>query len=119
MMHLTNYSVNKQSVAYNPTSLHSFFAFFRRFRNPAFVQNLDGQGEEDPGPEDGVEVKHPSFSSCFTVSWRSWQDKEDAAVDESGQPRASKWLGPLMTLMFFGMFCWHCRSVKTSFLYCK
>ena len=44
MMHLTNYSVNKQ--------------------NPAFVQNLDGQGEED---------------------------KEDAAVDDSGQPKASKW----------------------------
>jgi len=44
MMHLTNYSVNKQ--------------------NPAFVQNLDGQGEED---------------------------KEDAALDASGQPKASKW----------------------------
>ncbi|CAE7656939.1 Ttll5 [Symbiodinium sp. CCMP2456] len=43
MMHLTNYSVNKQ--------------------NPDFVQNLDGQGE----------------------------DKEDAAVDDSGQPKASKW----------------------------
>ncbi|CAK9097417.1 unnamed protein product [Durusdinium trenchii] len=44
MMHLTNYSVNKQ--------------------NPAFVQNLDGQGEEE---------------------------KEDAGVDEAGQPKASKW----------------------------
>ncbi|CAJ1335327.1 unnamed protein product [Effrenium voratum] len=44
MMHLTNYSVNKQS--------------------PAFVQNLDGQGAED---------------------------KEDAAIDEAGQPKASKW----------------------------
>ncbi|CAE7390371.1 Ttll4 [Symbiodinium natans] len=44
MMHLTNYSVNKQ--------------------NPAFVQNQDGQGEED---------------------------KEDAALDDNGQPKASKW----------------------------
>ena len=53
MMHLTNYSVNKQLSSQQNNSVCRVFisprvgSYLSNLRNPAFVQNLDGQGEED------------------------------------------------------------------------
>ena len=109
-MHLTNYSVNKQSVAYNPNvPAFIFYSLFSLLQEPSF------RSEPGRARRGGPWTRRCCGSAApCPVSWRSWQDKEDAAVDESGQPRASKWLGPQMFSSHSSMFCWHCRSVKSS-----
>lgn len=110
MMHLTNYSVNKQSVAYNPNvPSFIFYSLFSLLQEPSF------RSEPGRARRGGPWTRRCCGSAApCPVSWRSWQDKEDAAVDESGQPRASKWLGPQMFSSHSSMFCWHFRSVKSS-----
>lgn len=103
MMHLTNYSVNKQFVAYNQISsdAESFgvLCHFKslRQRNPAFVQNLDGQGEEDCMTLRDCLIREVFGVLLLNVAC---QDKEDAAVDEKGQPKASKWYRSQAIKMF-------------------